>query len=277
MYQTKLVVTINEQTKISALLKHNPAVLEAIISLSPDFKKLRNPFLRKVMAGRTSIKMASKIGGCTPQDFFDILQDFGFEIDPKITVEEEIEEKENLAIYLKTLNPKQIISFDVREILAEGGDPLRSIQQKIKEMPNGFVLKIINTFEPIPLINILEKQNLKVFVNRISDKRVDTYFHKNSTNLELHVEDKVNDSLDWDEIYKLFESNLVKIDVRHLEMPLPMMTILETLETLPDKKALYVHHKKVPIFLLTELKERSFDYRIKEIKGNVDLLIFKNK
>jgi hypothetical protein len=52
---------INSQTKIAALLKHNPDALEAIVPLSPDFKKLRNPVLRKLMAGRTSIAMASKM------------------------------------------------------------------------------------------------------------------------------------------------------------------------------------------------------------------------
>ena len=60
-------------------------------------------------------------------------------------------------------------------------------------------------------------------------------------------------------------------------MPMPMMTILETLETLPEQKALYVHHKRIPVFLLTELKERNFEYRIKEIQeGEVYLLIFKH-
>ncbi|MBW7893267.1 MAG: DUF2249 domain-containing protein, partial [Chitinophagaceae bacterium] len=69
-----------------------------------------------------------------------------------------------------------------------------------------------------------------------------------------------------------------EVDVRHLEMPMPMMTILEALETLPENKALYVHHKRIPVFLLTELKDRQFEYRIKEVQeGEVYLLIFKNQ
>src|SRR5690606_27196399 len=58
------IMLINPQTKIATLLKHHPDALETIVMLSPDFKKLRNPILRKLMAGRTSIAMASKIGGC---------------------------------------------------------------------------------------------------------------------------------------------------------------------------------------------------------------------
>jgi len=54
-----MVITAN--TKIAAILKHNPAALDAIVSLLSKFEKLRNPVLRKLMAGRASVSMASKI------------------------------------------------------------------------------------------------------------------------------------------------------------------------------------------------------------------------
>jgi hypothetical protein len=60
-------------------------------------------------------------------------------------------------------------------------------------------------------------------------------------------------------------------------MPMPMMTILESMEKLQEGDALYVHHKRIPVFLLTELKERNFEYRIREINDSeVYLLIYKN-
>ena len=66
------------------------------------------------------------------------------------------------------------------------------------------------------------------------------------------------------------------VDVRNLEMPKPMLTILDALGHLPSETALFVYHKRIPVFLLPELKERKFDYRIKEISdGEVHLLIFK--
>ena len=59
-------------------------------------------------------------------------------------------------------------------------------------------------------------------------------------------------------------------------MPAPMMTILEALNSLPTGFALFVNHKKIPVFLLPELKEKAFDFRIKELApGEVHLLIFK--
>ncbi|MCZ2224230.1 MAG: DUF2249 domain-containing protein [Chitinophagales bacterium] len=272
---------INAQTKIAALLKHHPDTLETIVSIAPDFKKLRNPILRKLMAGRTSIAMASKIGGCKPEDFFKALAPLGFEVDNNNTATEEIiTENKPIPEYLKNIQQEQIVNFDVREILASGSDPLKQIQQKVKELTANQVLLIINNFEPVPLIKLLENQGFTSYVKFVDENTIETYFYKTNTTSETptNIDEEIKTSGDWEQMIKHYENNLVEIDVRHLEMPMPMMTILEALETLPDNKALYVHHKRIPVFLLTELKDRKFDYRIKEIQeGEVYLLIFKNK
>ncbi len=270
---------INEQTKISTLLKHNADALEALITLSSDFKKLRNPLLRKIMASRTTISMASKIGKCTPEDFYRVLKPLGFEHDaePVVDTQDEKTAQKPMPDYLKQVNKGLIIDLDVRAMLAEGNDPLRLIQQKVKVLKQGEVLKIINTFEPTPLIMLLGKQGFQSFVNEISKDEIETYFYKTDNETKVELNEDSGTSSDWDNILQQYSNQLVEIDVRHLEMPMPMMTILETLETLPQDKALYVHHKRIPVFLLTELKDRNFEYRIKEVQeGEVYLLIFHN-
>ena len=67
---------------------------------------------------------------------------------------------------------------------------------------------------------------------------------------------ETNYAAGWDEILDRFKGNLETVDVRELEMPLPMHTILEALETLPADKALFVYHKRIPVFLLPELEEQ---------------------
>ena len=277
---------INERTKIAALLKHHPDALETIVTLSPDFKKLRNPVLRALMAGRTTIAMASKIGGCEPADFFKALAPLGFEVDQSQTAarEEAVPENTPKPEYLQNISPDRLVNFDVRAMLAEGNDPLKSIQQKVKSLNPGAVLVIINNFEPVPLIKLLEKQGFQTYVNFIDQDTIETYFYKitapdspKAEEVDVSAEE-VSTSGDWDILLQQYENRLVEVDVRHLEMPMPMMTILENLEALPQGKALYVHHKRIPVFLLTELKERAFDYRIKEVRdGEVYLLIFKNR
>jgi TusA-related sulfurtransferase len=272
------MMQINSQTKIAALLRQNPDALEAIVTLSPDFKKLRNPILRKLMAGRTSIAMASKIGGCKPQDFFNILEPLGFEADSSPTEEEvSLAEQTGILRFLKNIELSKIITLDVRAMLAGGSDPLRLIQQKVKEMQPGQVLKIINTFEPVPLIKLLQKQSFIAYVDIVEQQLVETYFYKSKEGKNQAEEDLQDHAGDWEKLLSQYQNRLEEIDVRHLEMPMPMMTILKALEDLPENRALFVHHKRVPIYLLTELKDRNFDYRIRNVKeGEVYLLIFRS-
>lgn len=266
---------INANTKIAHLLKAHPEALEAIISIDSKFNKLRNPLLRKVLAGRTSISMASKMAGCKVDDFFNKLKPLGFEID--VDTLPIIEEKKNLPAFISSLTKNQIIDFDVRELLASGKDPLTLILDKVKSVQAGEALKVINTFEPVPLIKMLEKKGFDVYADIISNDLVETYFFKKSEDTTIDVKPKDGADSGWGEIMQRFTDNLVTVDVRNLEMPQPMLTILSEIDKLPNDKALYVYHKRIPVFLLPELADRNFDYRIKEVgEGEVYLLIFKN-
>lgn len=265
---------INSNTKIAPILKQNADALEAIISISPKFQKLRNPLLRKVMAGRTTLATASKFGGCSIDDLFKKLEPLGFEIDRETKVVEE--EKKPVPAFILSISKERIIELDVRPVIASGSDPLNTIMQKVKTIQPGQVLKIINTFEPTPLILMLEKKGFETYVDTINDSLIETYFHKvaETNSIEPETNQPVND---WDNVLKRFSDKVQKIDVRRLEMPQPMLTILDHLDRLSDGNALYVYHKRIPVFLLPELAQRGFEYRIKEIQdGEVHLLIFKS-
>ena len=265
---------INNNTKISKILKQNPDALEAIVSITPKFEKLRNPLLRKLMAGRTSIRMASKISGCNVDEFFKKLAPLGFEIG-EATSTVKSEEKQPLPAFFNSLKPHQIIEFDVRPIIDADEDPLPLIVKKVKEIQQGQALKIINSFEPTPLLSLLKKQGFDSYVDVIDPHVIETYFFRTS-NAAVVINDTENIPEGWDTYIQKFTGKLKTIDVRQLEMPGPMMAILDAIESLPPGTALFVYHKRIPVFLLPELKEKKFDYRIKEIANNeVHLLIFK--
>jgi uncharacterized protein (DUF2249 family) len=267
---------IDTNTKIATILKGHPRAIDAIVSVSSKFEKLRNPVLRKLMAGRTSIAMACKMGGCTPEDFYSKLQPLGFEIDKTFLPAEKIEEYE-VPAFLKNLRTEQIMELDVRPIIQSGKDPLSMILKQVRTLGTGQVLKIVNSFEPAPLMLLLRKQGFESYAETIKDDLVLTYFYKTEdANVTIH-DSGPSSRDDWDGILNRFSPNLQTIDVRRLEMPLPMLTILENLENLPCGKALFVYHKRVPVFLLPELRERKFNYRIKEINdAEVHLLIFRD-
>lgn len=268
---------INPNTKIAALIKQNPEALEAIVSLSPKFEKLRNPLLRKVIGGRTTISMASKLGGCSVDNFFDKLQPLGFEIDRTVNPVYQEDTKKVVPEFMEKAQAANIVELDVRPVFATGKDPLQIILQKVKSLKQGDTLKIINSFEPTPLMHLLSKQGFESYAEVISNDQVNTFFYRKQGAALVKEAKAENYSAGWDKILNRFADKLEKVDVRALEMPLPMHTILEALETLPADKALFIYHKRIPVFLLPELEERGFSYRIKEIsEAEVYLLIYRD-
>lgn len=257
-------MTINSQTTIGSLIKHNPEVINAIAELSPRFNKLRNPVLRKLMAARTTIAMAAKVGGCKVEDLVNRILPLGFEY---IQSEDKIK-KSVAANSAWTSNPN--LTLDVRPILQNGNDPLREIMKVVAELENDQVLRLINSFEPVPLINLLERQGFEAVVIK-NPKSVDTYFRKKKS-ARVIIESARNNL--FERYFNEYRNSLIEIDVRNLEMPKPMMTILEEVEKLPSGRALWVHHRKVPVYLLPELKEKGFTCCIDESPGDVQLLIF---
>jgi uncharacterized protein (DUF2249 family) len=284
---------IHEKTKISELIKHNREAIDSIASLNSHFKKLQNPILRSVMAPRITIEEAARIGKCSIEDFFSVLQKIGFqrEVDNSLAQnnemkndEEKEENQEQFSIRFDTLtNNREIKELDVRETIRSGQDPFVQINTLVNALKHNEGLLIINSFEPIPLIRILEK---KGFVS--ATKLIDNVYHtlfvrENENTIREHTDNtflKENiftvDEIHFEEIKDSFKDNILSIDVREMEMPLPMLTILEEIEKLDGENMLHVFHKKIPHYLLNELKERDVVCHILEKEtGNIELIIHK--
>lgn len=269
---------INAQTKISKLIKHNKDAIDAIAAINPLFKKLKNPILRKVLAPRVTIEDAARIGKSKVEKFFEALSAIGFIIEEQLHAKIEPILKENSTLK-EVINSGNVKTLDVRPVLEKGTDPFNHIMNVLKTLPDGYALEVINTFEPTPLIKILNKKGYASIVST-DDTVVKTYFLKvTEADEEVGNNDDIIFEVSIDELEKerlKYKDQCNEIDVRDLEMPLPMVTILNELEDLPEGHTLFVHHKKVPQYLLPELKERKLRSWIAEIDDeNVKLLIHK--
>lgn len=266
---------INSSTKISALIKADPKVITVIASINKHFKKLENPILRKVLASRITIADAAKVGGVSVAVFYEKLATLGFEIEDTAA----LENKQNITMESPVNKKiKELVSLDVRPILEGGTDPFKAIMEAVKVLKVAETLEIINSFEPIPLIHKLKEKGYESWTERSEEGVVFTYFKKlkeGDSNLDL---DPVSASKtnDFDAKLQSFGDDLTKIDVRLLEMPEPMTTILEALENITSTSGLFVDHKKVPQFLLPELKTRGYEIMYKEVsEHHLQLLIYK--
>lgn len=273
---------INGQTRISELIKHNAASIDAIASLSKPLRKLRNPILRKLMASRTTIREAAKIGGCSLAEFQRVLQPLGFHFSEGADNADMA--RKNLPEWLADLPGNRIHRFDVRDILEKGKDPLKQILDTFKEIAPGNALCVVNAFEPVPLLRLLEKNGVKTHTVVIQPKEYHSFFYKEDTSLPPAPTGVSSDGpvvvLDaqaFQEVINTFERDQIKeIDVRQLEMPAPMQTILALLPDLERGQALYVNHKRFPIYLLEEIASQDYIINILNVsEGDVKLFIWR--
>ena len=242
---------INANTKIASLINANSDAIDAIASINPHFRKLKNPVLRKIFAARVTISDAAKIGKCSIDDFFDKLKPLGFIID------HETAEQESLTIQAERIEKLYDVKLDVREDIEHGHDPFKKIMKCLSDMAIGNVLLLINSFEPTPLIRILEDRYYTIEVITINEEEIHTYIRKNdATNIERSTEE-INEEA-FKVIAGRYENKMQIIDVRQLPMPQPMITILSALESLPVGMALFVLYKKIPKFLIPEVKKKEF-------------------
>lgn len=267
---------IAANTKISAILKANPDAIEAIASINRHFEKLRNPLLRKVLASRVTIADAARIGGCTEDDFYKKLAPLGFRHRAEAgRADKPVVAQAEKPAFLTQLPKANLIILDVREAIASGNDPFLKIMDAVEKVKEANALQLINTFEPTPLIDILKKRGYAAYAEVLNPDLVYTYFWLEHA-VEAGATENKTDRKNFDVKVNDYEGRLKTLDVRHLEMPQPMIAILNELEKLPAKEALYVTHRKVPQFLLPKLQERGFSVAIKEAgPAEVYLLIYK--
>lgn len=269
-----MAMEITSDTRIKELLKDNrEMVIDALVKFNSNFSKLRNPVLRSLMGRRVTIADACNVAGCTLQDFMSVMRSLGFVIGEGTAAE--LREGR-----VGQINAHNYVELDVRPILAANKDPLKTILSAINNLKANEGLKLINSFEPVPLINLLREKGFDYTIVKPDPHTVITYFNRADSVLQAKIdlpEVKVSADMEsFDRMLMQFPAEEIKyIDVRNLEMPTPMVTILESLGELKKGGALFVYHKKRPVFLLPELEKRGYKYLFKDMaEGNVNILIY---
>lgn len=273
-------VKINNTTRISELIKADKASIDAIAGVAKPFHRLKNPVLRKIMASRVTIAEAAKMGGCSVGDIVAALTPLGFEYEQAMPPEETTQQPK--PGWLLDARRADITWLDVRPVIESGTDPLKEILGKFKNVPEGKILCVINSFVPTPLIHLLQQGKAESsYVDKISENEILTYFlKKKNAGEEEHRSSNGNvifdDADSFEAVRQRFSGEKIQeADVRRLEMPQPMHTILNELKMLPPDHMLYVHHKRVPVYLLEELADKHYEIHIHTIgEGDVKMILF---
>jgi hypothetical protein len=168
MEKTNSDFPITPDTKVGALLERYPQLEELLIKIAPEFKKLRNPMLRKTIARVTSLRQAAAVAKFPLAELINKLRE-------RAGIQEKFRTDEIQVSFSKDAPswfvPNKIVkSLDANNMLDKGEQPLTKVLADCKSLEHGEIYELIMPFLPIPLIEHAQKLGFLVWAEE--EKRV---------------------------------------------------------------------------------------------------------
>ncbi len=170
----KLIIT--PKTKIYDLLEAYPELEDLLISMAPEFVKLKNPLLRKTIAKVANISQAAAIGGLNVEQMVNQFRE-------KVGLES-IEQIDDSGTKYNTSQPgwfeagKVVKVIDIREILNRGEQPVHEVLSSVKALDENEILETIAPFIPAPLLDKSLSLGYRHWLDRKQEGEYRVYFAK---------------------------------------------------------------------------------------------------
>lgn len=161
------------------------------------------------------------------------------------------------------------ITLDVREELHRGGEPLPRILQTVAGLAPDQALRLLVTFEPLPLYAVLGRKGFGHQAQRRGEGDWEVLFArepKPAPQAPVPSARAECATAHW-------PAPRTFLDNRGLEPPEPMIRILDALEHLAPGEVLEALNERDPVFLYPELKARGAAIRTEARAEGVRLLI----
>lgn len=168
---------ITPKTKVWDLLSAYPDLEEPLIELAPEFKKLKNPLLRRTIARVTSLQQASAVAQVPVHTLVNKLR--------KLVGQDSLEGLAENSDSGSSSPPGWFIhklivkSLDARPIISSGGHPLPEVLKSVNEMQSGDIFELITPFLPAPLIDKVAELGCSTWSRKETEDCYFNYFLKN--------------------------------------------------------------------------------------------------
>lgn len=170
----KLIIT--PKTKIYDLLEAYPELEDLLISMAPEFVKLKNPLLRKTIAKVANISQAAAIGGLNVEQMVNQFRE-------KVGLES-IEQIDDSGTKYNTSQPgwfetgTVVKVIDIREMLNRGEQPVHEVLSSVKALGENEILETIAPFIPAPLLDKSLSLGYRHWLDRKQEGEYRVYFAK---------------------------------------------------------------------------------------------------
>jgi hypothetical protein len=174
--ETKAV--ISPKTKIIDLITDYPELEEVLFEISPAFRQLKNPVLRRTVARVTTLQQAALVGGLKVEDLVNRLRiAAGAGQIPYTTLNSEpLENQKILPGWFTTEKVAQ--SLDARDMLNRGEHPVGQVLADLNNLHGVEIYELIAPFYPAPLIDKAKAIGFDSHVDQVNPEEFRVYFFR---------------------------------------------------------------------------------------------------
>lgn len=168
-------VDITPDSRLGELLERWPELEEVLIGLSPHFRALRNPVLRRTVAKVATLRQVSKVSGVPLGALVERLR-AGAGLAPLAVAEGSGGAPAERPPWAEPAAVAQ--RHDARAAIEAGEHPLPRVLADLAALGDGQVYELVTPFVPAPLVDLAREKGFASFSAVEAEGLVRTYFRK---------------------------------------------------------------------------------------------------
>jgi hypothetical protein len=178
------LAAITPDSKLGELLERWPGLEDVLVRLSPHFRALRNPVLRRTVARVATLRQVSSVSGVALGTLIERLRE-GAGLPPGAIPEEEAAAPRERPAWASDGAATQ--TLDARASIEAGEHPLPRVMSELAALADGGVYQLLTPFVPAPLVDLARNKGFAAYSVKEGDALVRTFFRKDAAAAVTHA------------------------------------------------------------------------------------------
>ncbi|HET7752626.1 MAG TPA: DUF1858 domain-containing protein [Anaeromyxobacteraceae bacterium] len=167
--------SINPDSRVGDLLDRWPGLEEVLIELSPRYRALKNPVLRRTIAKVATLRQVSAVGGVPLALLIDRLRAAAGLAPMAVAEEEGGAAAERPAWAAEAASTRR---RDARAAIEAGEHPLPQVMADLATLGEADVYELVTPFVPAPLVDLAREKGFASFSVSEGEGLVRTWFRR---------------------------------------------------------------------------------------------------
>jgi hypothetical protein len=170
---------ITPESKIGDLLERWPGLESVLLDLSPHFRALQNPVLRRTIARVATLRQVSKVSGVPLGALLERLR-AGAGLPPLAVAADDAGAAAERPRWLGD-GAAVARTNDARAAIEAGEHPMPRVMADLAALPAGDIYLLVTPFVPAPLVDLAREKGFESFSVSEAEGLVRTYFRRGGT------------------------------------------------------------------------------------------------